>query len=169
MASEVIMTSEIKRNYWSRFCKKFNSANQYRPAVANISPDTGKTRKVRLQPFLGLSLSKKGRVIDGLQLITGCADPQTIAVPGLTIKEPEKIFLEKNENGIDARLKIQSKDGTEIQLELDGSREPMQAASLVEKLAYSIFEKRGHNPGDDKDDWFEAERRVRSVETELTA
>ncbi|MCP4567887.1 MAG: DUF2934 domain-containing protein [FCB group bacterium] len=163
------MANEIKRNYWSRFCRKFNTANQYRRTVVNITAGEGVTETIPLSPFMGVTLSRKGKYIDGIQILAGQPNPETVANPILTIKQPEKVIVESDREGIDRCLRISSKDGTETMLELDGERESNLANSLVEKLAYSMFERRGQAPGNDKDDWFEAERKVRDAELELTS
>ncbi len=163
------MAHEIKRNYWSRFCRRFNTANQYRRTVVNTTATQGETESMPLSPFMGVTLTRKGRTIDGIQILTGRPDPDGVMTPALTIKEPKEIFLECDQNGFDRFLRINSKDGTKARLELIGEREPNQFVTLVEQLAYSMFERRDYTQGNDKDDWFEAERKVRDAEMELTA
>lgn len=33
---------------------------------------------------------------------------------------------------------------------------------MIEKKAYELFQKRGHTHGNDRDDWFEAEKKMKS-------
>ena len=39
--------------------------------------------------------------------------------------------------------------------------------SLVQQVAYSIYERRGYTDGNDMGDWFEAEQKVRQAEKQL--
>jgi len=163
------MVKEVKKTSWPGFCKEFNKTNQYRNA--NITIIDKNNRESGLSgdlPFLGISLGKKGRSIDSIKFFAGRWDPDKIAEPILAIKEPEKIMLEKNAEGSDFRLWVSTKEGSKARIELQGERNPDLFRSLVEKVAYSIFEKRGYSTGNDMNDWFEAERVVRKTETELT-
>lgn len=162
------MSNEIKRNYWSRFFRKFNSANQYRPTELNVRIAGKNTARVEMGPFMGVMLCKKGRAIDGVQFLTGNWNPDSVVEPVVTVKEPAKIWLEKDKNGNDNRLRVRAKDGTEASLEMHGDREPQLERMLVEKVAYSMFENRGCGHGNDLNDWLEAENRVRQYETQLT-
>lgn len=161
------MQNEVRRNNWSRFCKRFNSSNQYRPTSVNIKRRGENAHSYSMTPFLGMALSKKGRVIEGVQFFTGRWHPEQVMEPVLTIEEPSQIWLEKDKSGRDNRLKIRAKDGTEAMLELSGDPEPQQAVHLVEKVAYSMYERRGYSPGNDWGDWFAAEERVREAEMNL--
>ena len=162
------MANEIRRNTWTRFCKKFSAANQYRPTQLKLSTKKSEPATATLMPFMGVAISKKGRLIDGIQFYAGRPDANVVAEPIITVKEPAKIYLEKDKNGTDSRLRIRSKDGTEVCLDMIGEQEPTQAKNLVEKIAYSIYEHRGYVPGDHTSDWLEAERKVRDAETMLT-
>jgi hypothetical protein len=162
------MANEIKRNYWSRFFRKFNNANQYRQTELSVRIAGKNTAKVEMGPFLGVTLSKKGRVIDGVQFLTGNWNPDSVVEPVVTVREPSNIWLEKDKKGHDNRLRVRAKDGTEASLELRGEKEPKQERMLVEKVAYSMFEHRGCCHGNDLNDWLEAENRVKQYEMELT-
>jgi hypothetical protein len=162
------MANQIKRNYWSRFFKKFNSANQYRRAKLTLTQDGRENGPTSIGPFMGLALHKKGRLIDGVQFLSGDWDINSVAKPVVTVREPENIWLEKDEHGRDSYLRVQSADGTEIRLDLEGEKQQEQERYLVEKIAYSMFERRGYGHGNDMGDWFEAERRVRQTEGRLT-
>ena len=162
------MTMEIKRKTWSQFCKKFNATNQYR--TANVSLKSRAHRAVDMDrdtPFMGISIAKKGRLIDGIQVFTGKFDPDRLTEPTLTITQPEKIVIEQS-NGNDSRLIIRGKDGTEASLVLSGERDDNQFRSFVEKVAYTIYERRGHSTGHDFDDWLEAEKKIKEAELQLT-
>lgn len=162
------MTNEIKRNTWTRFCKKFSAANQYRSTQLTLSAKKSDPSSATLMPFMGVAISKKGRMIDGVEFFAGKPHPEKVAEPVMTIQDPAKIYLEKDKNGTDCRLRIRSKDGTEACLELIGEPEPSGAHTLVEKVAYSLYEKRSFTPGSDFDDWLEAERKVQEAEALLT-
>lgn len=161
------MADEIKKNDWLRFCKSFNAANQYRPNKLIVKSKNKDVSSMSLAPFMGMCLSKKGRAIGALQMCAGRARAEAVVEPVMTIKEPERIFLEKDKQGNDTRLRIWSKDGTEVSLELTGDKETDQFQHLVEQVAYSLFEHRGHSSGQDMGDWFEAERLVRNAEKDL--
>jgi len=162
------MAKEIRRNNWSSFCKKFNSANQYRPTTVSVMTNKGNDSMRLMSPFMGVALSKKGRLIDGVQIFAARPNPEKVAEPIMTIKQPEKIVLETSPNGADSTLRIRSKDGTEARIELSGEKQREQTKSLVREMAYSLFERRGYVIGNDIGDWYEAEKRVRRAESELT-
>ena len=102
------MSNEIRRNNWSRFFKKFNSANQYRRTELSVINSGDDPNHIPIGPFMGVTLSKKGRFIDGIQFLIGSWNPDTITEPVITIKEPSKVWLEKDNDGRDNFLKIQS-------------------------------------------------------------
>jgi len=162
------MKSEIKRNNWRRFFRKFNAANQHRQARLQLHKSGDNVDEITAEPFLGLALSKKGRRIDGIEVFTGQWNPDALKQPLISLGEPEKIWLEKDDQGRDNRLMVQSKDGARLQVELHGEKRPEYERQLVEKLAYSMYKNRGGFDGNDMGDWFEAESRVRDTEMNLT-
>jgi len=162
------MKNEVKRNSWSRFFKKFNSANQFRRTELTLRYTGDKADSISMGPFLGLAVTKKGRLIDGIQFLNGGWNVENVAEPAVTINEPSQIWLEKDQDGHDCRLQIRSKDGTEAWLELNGEPQSDQQMKLVEKVAYSMFEQRGYSHGNDMGDWYEAEQRVKETELQLT-
>jgi len=156
------MTKEIKRTEWPKFCKKFNSDNQFRRMKVNVADKRhAGGQLVSESPFMGIVLEKKGRVIDGFQLFAGWASPEKVAQPVVSIKQPEKVVLEKDEKGCDSRLKVMTREGAEATIQLVGEKNP---TPFLEKLAYSIFEKRGYKHGADMADWLEAEKKIREAE-----
>jgi hypothetical protein len=163
------MTTEIKRKTWSQFCKKFNATNQYRTASLRL---TSKDRKAvdmeQNTPFLGITVARSGRTIDALALFTGKLDPDRLTEPTLTIRQPEKIVVEHNGNGMDSRLVISGKDGTVASVALTGPKDLEHYRSFVQQVAYSIFERRGYSGGKDFDDWVEAEKKIKEAELQLT-
>ena len=162
------MTMEIKRKTWSQFCKKFNATNQYRTASVSMKARSRKAVDMDSDtPFMGISIAKKGRLIDGIQVFTGKFDPDRLTEPTLTVNQPEKMVVEQND-GSDSRLVIRSKDGTEASLVLSGERDDNKYRSFVEKVAYTIYERRGHSTGNDFDDWLEAEKKIKEAELQLT-
>jgi hypothetical protein len=162
------MENEIKRNNWSRFFKKFNSANQFRGTELSVTGPGTKIDKVPMGPFLGVTLSKNGRFIDGIQFLSGSWNIDAVAEPATTIRDPKQVWLEKDDDGHDLRLRIRSKDGIEARLKLLGEPQFEQKRNLVEKVAYSMYEHRGRRHGDDMGDWYEAEKRVENTESQLT-
>ena len=162
------MDKEIKKTSWSRFCTQFNATNQYRPTKISVKRRSEGMADFEMTPFMGIALSKKGRLIDGIQFYAGQWNPDMVAQPVLTIGEPTQMWLEQDKSGHDNSLRIRSKDGTEVHVELFGDRQADQAQRLVERVAYAMYENRGHEPGQDWSDWFEAEQRVRQAEMELT-
>jgi hypothetical protein len=157
------MIKEIKRNTWSKFCRKFSSDNQFRWMKINMTDRSkNETRFDGDFPFMGLAIEKKGRLIDGLQLVAGWPDPDRVSQPILSIKQPAKVMLEEEKDGKVRALKVKSKDGTEAMIQLAGERNP---SWFVEKVAYSLYERRGYIHGNDIGDWFEAEEKVRQAET----
>ncbi len=163
------MEREIKRNNWSRFLRKFSADNQYRQTEITMKSPDGNPSKSPLEPFLGVTLTKNGRVIDGVQFLTGRADSDDVAAPALTIKEPAKIYLERDADDCDCRLRIEAKDGSALDVELRGEKETDRVFGLVRQVAYRLYENRGYTPGNDQGDWFEAEQRVRRAEDQVIA
>ncbi len=158
------MAKEIKRNTWSKFVKKFTEDNRYRWMSVTVSDKKSENGGEYYEtPFMGLALEKKGRLIDGLQLISGSDDPDRLKNPLISLKQPEKVVVEKTKNGEDVQLKIKTKDGREAAVKLSGPPDPYP---LVERVAYNIYQKRGYSHGDDQNDWYEAERRIRDTESQ---
>lgn len=163
------MATEIKRKTWSQFCRKFNVTNQYRLADVQVKSKGQRSMDLdRGAPFLGIALARKGRVIAGIDLFTGKYDPDKLNEPVVSIREPEKIILEKDGSGTDNHLLLEAKDGTRVSVSLSGAKDPERHRSLVEKLAYTIYERRGQQIGHEFDDWVEAEKRVKEKELQLT-
>lgn len=162
------MTKEIRRNTWSKFCKQFSTANQFRPTSIQVKQKgRNGNRTMMSYPFMGLILEKKGRQIDGIQLYTGSWNPDSLTEPVISIKQPAKLVLEKSKDGADTRLVVQSRDGTEARIELQDRRSDALYWNYVEKVAYSLYERRGYTPGNDQGDWYEAERKVRQAEAQF--
>ena len=160
------MIKEINRSYWSRFLKKFNSENQYRNVRVKVF-DRHKKEVGNFEnfPFIGTSIEKKGRLIDGVQVFTGRADADYLSEPLVSLKAPSKLIVENEKKDQDC-LKIFSKDGSLLQLFISGEKDPNH---WVEKVAYNMFEKRGYSQGNDQADWYEAERRVKECEKQFVS
>jgi hypothetical protein len=165
---EVKMANQIRRNNWRRFFRKFNSANQYRRTEIRITQNGNENEPIPVSPFMGIALKKRGRLIDGIQFFSGGWNASEVAQPVVTLKDPSQIWLEKDNTGRDNQLRIKSSDGTEISLALYGEPQIEQERSLVEKVAYSMFEHRGYWHGNDMGDWLEAEQRIKQIEIQLT-
>ena len=162
------MIKEISRNTWVKFCKKFSLNNQYRLFNVNvINKDKSNGKIIWDSPFMGLELEKKGRFIDGLRLFSAWADPQSAALPIALFKKPVKLILEKDDEGNDCKLMVHTKDDTQAVIELISDRDPNQHQVLIEKVAYSIYERRGYSQGNDHVDWAEAERKVAEAEAQF--
>jgi hypothetical protein len=161
------MEKEIKRNGWSKFCKSFNQSNQYRHANITATNKNDMATSFTGMPLLGIGLEKKGRLIDSILLYAGQWNPEKILEPILSIKEPNKIILEKAKDGIDCCLAIESKDGSKAQIKLHGEKSATLYRALVEKVAYTIFERRGYSTGNDISDWLEAEQLIKKAELQL--
>ena len=83
------MLTEIKRNTWARFCKKFNAGNQLRPATVSVRRRGRDEAAVHDNtPFMGLTLLKNSRQIDAIELFAGHSDPDHLAEPVVTVREP---------------------------------------------------------------------------------
>jgi len=162
------MDKEIKRNTWSKFCRKFSSAKQYREVTIKF---VNRRKKVinatESLPFLGLSLTKKGRLIDGFQLFTGWGDVEHVTAPVAAIKEPSQVKIGFDKDGLETSLILESEDGSRLEIEFHGERDDGRHRFLVEKVAYSMYEKRGYTPGNHESDWLEAERIVREAESQF--
>lgn len=165
---EDTMNAEIKRNSWTRFFKKFNLDNQYRRATVRVKRRGENEVEINQDtPFMGISVTKKGRLIDGVDMFVGHDDPQRLSEPVVSVRQTEKIELEKDRDGRDNRLLVRGKDGTLAKVILTGDKDPRQFRSLVQKVAYSISEQRGFAPDSDVDNWLEAERKIKETELRL--
>jgi len=154
------MIKEIRRGQWAQFLRKFNAENQYRQVyITYKESNTNKEISLENRPFIGLALEKKGRFIEGIQFFAGRGDAFNVAEPILTVKEPERIIVEKDNKGHDFRLTIKTKDSYEI-VAILGLYGYKQVKDLIEEVAYSIYVKRGGLHGADTDDWQQAEKKV---------
>jgi len=157
------MTSlEVKRTNWGRFVKRLNAMYQYRPVSVTVKAARRTEQPVVDNcPFLGLSLTRIGRKIDGLELYTGWWDPDRLNRPSVAVRQPAKINQTAGPDGGIVGLTIESEDGAVVNLSFGG--EPIPHEAVVEKLAYALYERRGANDGADVADWLEAELVVRQV------
>lgn len=156
---------EVARSSWARFCKQFSAQNQYRPAA--IVTGDGQVELGPQHPLLGVSLTKKGRLIDGIQIVAAGSDADQIAEPVFELKEPGKIVVEKDKQGRPLRVEFQGQNSSGIKLELLGDPDGDAKQALVEKIAYNLHERRGQTHGAHFDDWVEAERRLQAAESRL--
>lgn len=162
------MDKEIKRNSWSKFCRKFSSDNQYRGVTIKFVDRHKKVVNVSDNlPFLGLALTKNGRLIDGFELFSEWGHVERVAAPVAAIKEPSKVKVGFDKNGRENSLVIESKDGSRLDIALTGEADNNRHRYLVEKVAYSMYEQRGYTPGSHESDWLEAERMVRETESQF--
>lgn len=162
------MTTEVKRTNWSRFVKRFNSMNQYRPATVRVKRrGAGEVVLRDDTPLMGIALAKKGRVISGIDLFTIQPDPERLSQPTIRVEEPVKILANQDESKNDNWLMVEGDDGTQLRIELRTDEGEQQYRSTVEKLAYTMYERRGHQCGHDIDDWLEAERLISQTATRL--
>ncbi len=161
------MAKEIKRNSWSRFCRQFTSSNQYHQTIIVVDGNSEK-RSVSIEPFMGMSLTKKGRFIDGIQVYSGGMTPEDVLDPVMKINDPDSIVLEKDDNGRDRFLHITSKDGTKVRLKISNDCEEQGYKNLTEKIAYTMFERRGYTIGNDMGDWLDAEKHVQQAASSLS-
>ncbi|UCG63329.1 MAG: DUF2934 domain-containing protein [Candidatus Zixiibacteriota bacterium] len=116
---------------------------------------------------MGIALSKKGRIIDGIDLFTTVTDPESLTRPTISIKEPVKIISDTDETKKDLSLYVEAKDGTRVTIELAAETDSSRLHTCVEKLAYNIYERRGHQGGHDVDDWLEAEQLISATAHQL--
>ncbi len=162
------MIKEISRSSWAKFCKKFSTDNRYRLFNVDVAKrDHSDGKIVWESPFMGLELEKNGRLINGLRLFSAWADPQYAAQSIASFKQPTKLMLEKDKQGNDCKLTVHTKDGTRATVELISGKDPNQHRVLVEKVAYSIYERRGYSHGNDQVDWIEAEKKVAETEAQF--
>ncbi len=163
------MTKEIRRNNWSRFCKKFNQSNQYRRAHVSFKTDSPEETPINSErPFIGICTTRKGRLIDGIALYTGQFDSSRSSKPQVMIQDADRITSVKGKDGHDRGLKVISNDGSVLEILLEGAPDRHQQHALIERLAYSIAEEQGFPADRDADNWLEAERHVRQAELILT-
>lgn len=158
------MIKEIKKNFWTRFVKKFNTENQYRCAqVCVFSPDRQESELLNETPFLGIKVCKEGRDFNSVEFYTGRPDPDFINVPLVAVNQPEKMSVDYDENGQVQYLSLISEDGSSATLSLRGEKYEL-CQSYKEQIAYFISERHGFTPGNDVNDWLEAEKKIREVE-----
>lgn len=163
------MATEVKRTNWSRFCRRFNSLNQYRPVTVRVRhKGTDEIEISHEDPLIGISLTKRGRFIDGVSLYTTQTDPDRLTEPAITVKEPVKIVADQDDTNQDVRLDIEGKSGTLVRIELSRDQSTDRLHSTLEKLAYTIYERRGYTSGREIEDWLEAERLINRTAGSLT-
>jgi hypothetical protein len=151
------MRKEIQRNNWSRFCRKFSKEYRFRASRVNADASDLSTWSNEV-PVLGLTLTKKGRRIDGFELYVGQTDPEQPFEPALTVSDAAELILEQDPESPVECLRIKSKDGSEAMVELGDPSRSGPYKELLERLAYSLYERRGHADGHDRADWHEAKR-----------
>jgi len=163
------MKTEIKRNYWSRFIKKFSAANRYRQATVAL---TGSGRKkIEISgdtPFAGVGIGRKGRSIESIELLAGQHDPEQLTMPVVSVNQPQRLTVYRDPEGRDMCLSIKGEKGTVAMLTLAGDPDQDQYRGFVQKLAYSIYERRGCQPGQHVEHWLEAEEKIREAELEYS-
>ncbi len=160
-----VMLREVKRNTWGRFLKKFSTDNRYRFASVVVS-HRGKARVTISEniPFVGAGLCKAGRLIDAIELFTGQWSPEQLTVPSVSMKQPVRLLVD-GEPDLDQKLVVEGEDGSRFEVHLDANR--VDPKYLIEKLAYTIAERRGFAPGSELESWLEAERTVQQVESQF--
>lgn len=164
---EARMIREINRKTWSNFCRKFNTTNRYRAAqLAFRSPRSSRSTTWETD-LLGINLSKKGRRIDGIDVFAIQQKPEGLKQPRLEITRLEKLVLKQDEQGNDQSLTLISANGAKAEISFIGDSDPEGHDHLVEKIAYAISEQRGFSPGNDMDDWLEAEKVIDRICSEL--
>ncbi len=162
------MSQEIKRTNWSRFIKRFNTQNLYRPVRLTFSPDMSDSSGLTdCSLFLGFSLTRAGRRISGLEIYAGVSDPERLGRPAVSVQGLARIDELTDDTGNRVGLTFASENGQAVRVTFDG--EPLPQEALIEKLAYSLYERRGAHHGADLTDWYEAEQAVRRVTEPLLA
>lgn len=160
------MIREINRKTWSSFCRKFNSTNRYRPARVAYKPSR-QTATTTESDLLGISLTRRGRLIDGLDILAVRHDPTSLDQPPLNLPNLEKLTVNQDAEGQDLELTAIAKDGAQAKIRFTGDIPESAHDQLVEKIAYSLSEQRGFPPGGDQEDWLEAEERISRLISEL--
>jgi len=162
------MTTDVKRNNWSRYLKRFNESNRFRRANVTVRRKGNKVTVLQTDTsLLGLVLTRKGRVIDGIALFTAHWDPQQLNEPVVAITGLVGIRQEKDAGGTITGVRMEASDGSVVTLELTGAAASERPRELVEKIAYTMYEQRGAAHGRDLDDWIEAERTIDHIERSL--
>jgi hypothetical protein len=119
-------------------------------------------------PLMGIALAKKGRLISGINLFTVQPDPEQLSQPAITVDEPVRIVTERDDSKSDNWIMVEGDDGTQLRIELYHDDNSSQYHSSVEKLAYTMYERRGYQSGHDVDDWLDAERLISQTTLQLT-
>ena len=158
------MTKNIRRKDWAGFCREFNDRNRFRTFKA------GDPRKKEFAEalFIGVSLLKKGRKIEGLGLYAGCDRPDQPAELVAKVIEPDKIVLDRDDSGNDQKLEIVAGNGAKLAIELSGQADIAPAEPLLQRLAHNIYESRGRTDGGDQNDWFEARKRLEQIAQKIS-
>jgi len=160
------MIREINRKTWNSFCRKFNSTNRYRPARVAYKPTRQATSTME-SDLLGITLTKRGRLIDGLNILALRHDPASLDEPGLILPKLEKLTVTQDEAGRDVELTAVSENGATAKIKFTGETPDSPHDQLIEKIAYALSEQRGFPPGGDQDDWYRAEQVIDRLISEL--
>jgi hypothetical protein len=162
------MASEVKRNNWTRYLRRFNETNRFRPVRVRVKRRGQAATELNDGcPLLGVTLTRKGRAIDGLTVYAAQWDPDQLTEPLVAVTRLKRITEEKDASGGITFLSIEADDGSGVTLELSGPNHPECPRELVEKIAYTAYEQRGCIDGYDLDDWLRAEQVIHEVKREL--
>lgn len=157
--------TKVAKSGWGRFAMQFTASNLYRPAIMAVNYDDENEAAYRQAlPFIGITIAKKGKAPNALELSAKQYDPDSLVERLVTIKHPVKLIIERDETGTDQRLVIENEDGAVTVVTFTGEASPEHYRAVVERVAYNLYRQRGETVGGELDDWLEAERTVRMAE-----
>lgn len=160
-----MQNKRIAKSNWGKFAMDFTAANLYRPAIVVVRyDDENRAEYGRALPFIGITVTKKGKASDNLEMSAKQYDPDGLAEQLVSIKRPVKLILEKNDAGIDTRLLVENDEGAITVIEFAGERGDDYYRSVVQQVAYNLYRQRGESHGREVDDWLEAENKLRMAE-----
>ncbi|MBA2848224.1 DUF2934 domain-containing protein [Thermosulfuriphilus ammonigenes] len=144
----------ILKKEWKNFLKEFNGANQFRPVRLLVDEHL----VAENLPFMGIAYEEKTKTVE---FYVGGMDADHIDHLIHSLRSPRAIYALK-EDGRLLGLEVQSAKDPKAAVEFIGEPEEAQRTKheLIQKIAYSLYEKRGREAGREKEDWYQAEELV---------
>ncbi|WP_456434037.1 DUF2934 domain-containing protein [Thermosulfuriphilus sp.] len=147
----------ILKKDWPEFLRGFNAENQFRPVRLLVDEHL----MAEGLPFMGIVHEEKNKTVE---FYVGGTDADHVEHLIHSLRSPRAIYALK-EDGRILGLEVQSARDPKAAIEFIGGAEEAKRVKreLIEKIAYSIYEKRGREAGRDQEDWFRAEELVTKI------
>ncbi len=151
----------ILKKEWADFLRDFNRRNQFRRTNITLGEDLliGNPG----MPLAGLLYQPGAKRVE---VYLGGAGPEDLAFMAHAVNAPRAIYVIEDSEAPNpvVGLQIQGPPKTRMTYVTFQDSDPEEVrCQWTANVAYSLFEKRGKEPGDDQRDWYEAEQLIRST------